>query len=179
MSNLARGVSENKISEFNICRNDICDGTKRERGLTRKSFSPGNKISVRLSDDSRRSEGAVDLGGPTREFLTLVIDWLANSQLFCGNAACLDNLEYLYAGKITALSLVYGGPGLHFFFPCLYDALVNGVDKVQATVDDACDQELKSSLQKLSQVQAVPGVAFHVQVFILAYQFSMFLSSVK
>lgn len=149
MSNLARGVSENKISEFNICRNDICDGIKRERGLTRKSFSPGNKISVRLSDDSRRSEGAVDLGGPTREFLTLVIHWLANSQLFCVPV------------------------------PCLYDALVNGVDKVQATVDDACDQELKSSLQKLSQVQAVPGVAFHVQVFILAYQFSMFLSSVK
>ena len=163
LSDLARGISENKISKFNICRNDIWEGTKR--GLTRKSFSPGNKISVRFSDDSGRSEGAVDLGGPTREFLTLVIDWLANSQLFCGpreakflscNAACLDNSEYLYAGKITALSLVHGGPGLHFFSPCLYDALVNGVDKSQATVDDVYDPELKSSLQKLSQAQAVP-----------------------
>ena len=163
LSDLARGISENKISKFNICRNDVWEGTKR--GLTRKSFSPGNKISVRFSDDSGRSEGAVDLGGPTREFLTLVIDWLANSQLFCGpwegkflscNAACLDNSEYLYAGKITALSLVHGGPGLQFFSPCLYEALVNGVDKVQATADDVYDPELKSSLQKLSQVQAVP-----------------------
>ena len=102
--------------------------------MTRKSFSPGNKISVLFSDDSGRSEGAVDLGGPT----TVVIDWLANSQLFCGpregkflscNAACLDNSEYLYAGKITVLSLVHGGPRLHLFFPCLYDALVNGVIK--------------------------------------------------
>ena len=118
LSDLARGVSENKISKFNICRNDVWEGTKR--GLTRKSFSPGNKISVLFSDDSGRSEGAVDLGGPT----TVVIDWLANSQLFCGpregkflscNAACLDNSEYLYAGKITALSLVHGGPGLQFF----------------------------------------------------------------
>ena len=80
LSDLARGVSENKISKFNICRNDIWEGTKR--GLTRRRFSPGNKISVRFSDDFGRSEGAVDLGGPTREFLTLVIDWLANSQLF-------------------------------------------------------------------------------------------------
>lgn len=36
LSDLARGVSENKISKFNICRNDIWEGTKR--GLTRKSF---------------------------------------------------------------------------------------------------------------------------------------------
>ena len=133
--------------------------------MIRKSFSPGNKISVRFSDDSGRSEGALALDGPTREFLTLVIDWLADSQLFCGrreakllqcSTACLDNSEYLYAGKITALSLVHGGPGLHFFSLCLYDALVNGVDKVQGTVDDVYDPELKSSLQKLSQVQAVP-----------------------
>ena len=122
LSDLAREVSENKISKFNICRNDIWEGTKR--GLSRKSFSPGNKISVRFSDDSGRSEGAVDLGGPPREFLTLVVEWLANSQLFCGpkeamflscNAACLANSDYLLAGKITALSLVHGGPGLCFF----------------------------------------------------------------
>ena len=42
LSDLARGISENKISKFNICRNDIWEGTKR--GLTRKSFSPGNHI---------------------------------------------------------------------------------------------------------------------------------------
>ena len=72
LSDLPRGVSENKISKCNICRNDIWESTKT--GLTRKSFSPGNKISVRFSDDSGRSEGAVDLGGPTLEFLTLVID---------------------------------------------------------------------------------------------------------
>ena len=108
------------------------------------------------------------------------VDLHVNSLLLSYTGLPILNFSvYLYAGKITALSLVYGGPGLHFFPPCLYDALVNGVDKVQATVDDACDQELKSSLQKLSQVQAVPGVAFHVEVFILAYQFSMFLSSVK
>ena len=55
-----------------------------KRGLARKSFSPSNNISVKFSDDQGSAEGAVDLGGPTREFLTLVIEWLASSQLFCG-----------------------------------------------------------------------------------------------
>ena len=163
LSDLAREVSENKISKFNICRNDIWEGTKR--GLSRNTFSHGNKISVRFSDDSGRSESAVDLGGPTREFLTLVVEWLANSQLFCGpkeamflscNAACLANSDYLLAGKITALSLVHGGPGLCFFRPFLYDALTKGPDKLQVTVDDVHDPELKSSLQQLSRAQLVP-----------------------
>ena len=29
------------------------------------------------------SEGAIDLGGPQREFLTLIMHYLANSQMFC------------------------------------------------------------------------------------------------
>ena len=61
------------------------------RGLTRKSFLPENKISVKFCDDIGTSEGAVDLGGPKREFFTLVLDWFRNSQLFCGS----DNCKYL------------------------------------------------------------------------------------
>ena len=162
LSELAEAVNENKISKFNICRKDIWEGTKR--GLTRKSFSPSNKISVRFSDDSGTSEGAVDLGGPTREFLTLVVERLANSQLFRGpkealflscNASCLANSEYLYAGKITALSLVHGGPGLCFLSPVQYDALIYGPDKVQVAVEDIYEPELKTSLQQLSRAQSV------------------------
>ena len=33
------------------------------RALTRKSFSPNNKISVKFCDDVGTSEGAVDVGG--------------------------------------------------------------------------------------------------------------------
>lgn len=53
------------------------------RGLQRKSFSPENKMSVKFTDESGMSEGAIDLGGPQREFLTLIMDYLANSQMFC------------------------------------------------------------------------------------------------
>ena len=71
------------ISKFNISCSHVWEGTTR--ALTRKSFSPQNKISVKFCDDVGNSEGAVDLGGPKREFFTLVLDWLMNSHLFCGS----------------------------------------------------------------------------------------------
>lgn len=69
LSDLAKKIDleGNKISKFNICRNDIWEGAKRE--LARKSFSPFNKISVKFSDDAGISEGAVDLGGLHVNFL--------------------------------------------------------------------------------------------------------------
>ena len=35
-------------------------------GLIRKSYSPDNNVSVKFTDDSGTSEGAIDLGGPKR-----------------------------------------------------------------------------------------------------------------
>ena len=160
LTGLAQAVNGNKISKFNITRNDIWEGTKW--GL--KSFSPCKKMLIRFSDVSGKSKGAVDLGGPTREFLTLVLEWLANSHLFCGpkqakflscNASGLASSEYLYAGKMAALSLVHGGPGPSFFSPSLYDALVKDPDKVEVTLEEVYDPELKSSLQDLTKAQSV------------------------
>ena len=128
LSDLAKKIDDSKTSKFNICRGDVWDGAKR--GLTRKSFCPSNKISVKFSDDFGRAEGAIDWGGPTREFFTLVLSWILNSQLFCGpqcnkflscNAECLHNSEYLYAGQIVALSLVHGGPGVRCLSTILFD----------------------------------------------------------
>ncbi len=96
LRNLCEVLMYDEISKFNISRNHIWEGTKR--ALDRKSFHPRNKISVKFTDDIGVSEGAVDLGGPAREFFTLVTEWLVNSQLFFGtetskllslNAKCL------------------------------------------------------------------------------------------
>ena len=59
-------INSENISKFNICRSNIWDGVLR--GMERKSFSPNKKVSVKLIDDVGLSEGAVDLGGPMREF---------------------------------------------------------------------------------------------------------------
>ena len=82
LTQLARAINEDKISKFNISRSHLWEGALR--GLRRKSFSPENKVSVKFTDDSGTPEGAVDIGGPKRELFTLVMEWMMNSQLFCG-----------------------------------------------------------------------------------------------
>lgn len=66
LEQLALEINEDKISKFNISRSHLWEGDLR--GLRRKSFSPDNKVSVKFTDDSGTSEGAIDLGGPKREF---------------------------------------------------------------------------------------------------------------
>ena len=98
---LARSVNLEKISKFNIARSNVWEGFVR--GLSRKSFAPENKISVKFCDDLGAAEGAIDQGGPKREFFTLVLDAIMNSQIFCGsehakflscNANCETNDYY-------------------------------------------------------------------------------------
>ena len=77
LGELAQEINESCISKFNISRSFLWEVVKR--ALSRKSFSPANKVSVKFTDDAGVSEGAVDLGGPMREFFTLVLQYLHDS----------------------------------------------------------------------------------------------------
>lgn len=96
------------LSKFNISRGQLWDGTVR--AVQRKSFSPENKISVKFTDDSGMAEGAIDLGGPQRELFTLVMHYLANSQMFCcgkeRNEKVLNNFS---KGQFTKKKKNYKG----------------------------------------------------------------------
>lgn len=74
-------VSRNLI---NIRRTHVLqDGLKK---LNKSSFLPSRPLSVKFSDDRGTSEGAVDLGGPTREFLRLsVAELFQSSGIFAGD----------------------------------------------------------------------------------------------
>ena len=115
-------------------------------------------MSVKFTDDNGISEGAVDLGGPMREFFTLILDHLHSSQLFCGlenhrllsyQSKCIQDDEYFIAGTIMAMSIVHGGPAPQFLSPLMFDALVNDMSKVVVSVQDVYDAELQSSLLAL------------------------------
>ena len=81
LQELARiNIDSERISKFNICRSNIWDGVLR--GMERKSFSPSKKVSVKFTDDIGLSEGAVDLGGPMREFYTLALEKVLSGKLF-------------------------------------------------------------------------------------------------
>ena len=162
LEQLALKINDDKISKFNISRSHLWEGALR--GLRRKTFSPDNRVSVKFTDDSGTSEGAVDLGGPKREFFTLVLEWIVHSQLFCGpeeskflscNANYLGNDFYFYAGEFIAMSIVYGGPGPRCFGVPLYDALTKGVTQATVSVEDVYDINIRNSLQALKNSRTV------------------------
>ena len=54
-----------------------------------KRFSPYNRISIKFADIEGNSEGAVDVGGPKREFLRLLVKAAKeDSVIFIGPARC-------------------------------------------------------------------------------------------
>ena len=156
LHNLSSVIRDTETSKFNKSRNHIWEGAKR--ALNRTSFDPKNRISVKFTDDMGISEGAIDLGGPGKEFFTIVTDRLLNSHMFVGgafskflslNARSLEDGEYHLAGQIFALSFVHGGPTLKCLSDVCYNGIVKGVQNVNASVNDVCDYDLRISLEKL------------------------------
>ncbi|EDO28199.1 predicted protein, partial [Nematostella vectensis] len=82
LDELAKAIDLNHLTKLNIARKFLWEGAKR--ALSRKTFSPTHKISVKFTDDFGTSEGAVDWGGPMREFFSLIMQFLEDSHLFCG-----------------------------------------------------------------------------------------------
>jgi len=163
LDELAKQIDGTHISKFNISRSYLWEGTKR--AVLRKSFSPKHKVSVKFTDDIGNSEGAVDLGGPMREYFTLMIQWMMESQLFCGlehqrflsfQHKCLEEDDYYVAGVIIAMSLVQGGSGPGCLSPKMFEAIVvNDLRKVEVLVEDVYDYELKTSLDTLQNSSSV------------------------
>ena len=52
--------------------------------MKRAKFNASHPLSVKFADGPGQSEGAVDRGGPTREFLRIAIRQMFNSKMFGG-----------------------------------------------------------------------------------------------
>ncbi|XP_051810862.1 uncharacterized protein LOC127535907 [Acanthochromis polyacanthus] len=79
---LSTKINHQKKCKFNINRSTVLDGAIR--GFKRGTYDPCHTISVRFSDDMGVPEEAVDLGGPRREFLRLLMEALPQSSMFEG-----------------------------------------------------------------------------------------------
>ena len=155
LNELAAQINADCLTKFNIARNFMWEGAKR--AVSRKAFSPVNKVSVKFTDDSGISEGAIDWGGPMREFFTLILQYIHDSQLMCGpersrflsyNVKCLQDNDYFVAGLMIAMSLVHGGLAPHFLSPVMFQALLSD-QPFTVSLQDVYDHELKSSLESL------------------------------
>lgn len=94
---LASKIRHAEVSRFNINRANILDGALR--GFRRATYSPNKRMSVKFSDDMGKLEEAVDLGGPRREFLRLLMHSLEQSPMFEG-AEGVKNLALSSKGKL-------------------------------------------------------------------------------
>ena len=75
--------SEARKNLINVRRNHVFeDGTAK---MARARFEPSLPLSVRFADEQGSSEGAVDLGGPTREFLHLAVREAFSTVAFSGS----------------------------------------------------------------------------------------------
>ena len=80
-------INTEQLSFINVRRSAIWVDTCRQ--LLRKRFSPNNRISIKFTDNKGNSEGAVDVGGPKREFLRLVVKAASeDSGIFTGQPGC-------------------------------------------------------------------------------------------
>ena len=55
--------------------------------VSRSRFDPLRPLSVKFADELGSSEGAVDLGGPTKEFLRLAVQEAFPTNVFMGTAS--------------------------------------------------------------------------------------------
>ncbi|XP_061162847.1 G2/M phase-specific E3 ubiquitin-protein ligase-like [Saccostrea echinata] len=156
LTKLSSTIKKDQVTRFNIHRPTIWECTLRK--LKREDFDPNNELLIKFSDDFGSTEVGIDQGGPKREYLSLILEYIMNSKLFEGpdNSKTLswlksanDKDEYFYAGLMIAVCLVHGGPAPHCFAPCLVEALEKGPMHTKVFLKDMPDPELKTQLEKV------------------------------
>ena len=87
LQGIQANINRQNVSLINVHRSTFWEDTCHQLGG--KKFSPNNRLSVKFVNNEGESEGAVDLGGPTREFLTLAVK-AANEEsgIFIGPPEC-------------------------------------------------------------------------------------------
>lgn len=95
-----------------------------------------------------------------REYFRLLMSGLSsNNSLFCGpylcrtaahNTALLERKEYFCVGECIAMSLLYGGPGPHFFSNTAADYILgipfSSSDKI---INDIPDYEISQKVKRV------------------------------
>lgn len=88
LKELGKKIRNTGICKFNINRAAVLDGAIR--GFRRVSYNPNHTMCIKFSDDKGTTEEAVDLGGPRREFLRLLMEALSHSEIFEGHEGHLN-----------------------------------------------------------------------------------------
>ncbi|MED6278955.1 hypothetical protein CHARACLAT_029401, partial [Characodon lateralis] len=114
-------------------------------------------LNVTFVDTAGVTEGAVDDGGPTREFLCLLITEIKDSSFFNGPdynknlslvSRSVDNGDYRNLGQMISVALVHGGIKPLFFSWRLYHSIASR-PTLPVTLEEVDDRELQEQLQRV------------------------------
>ena len=116
-------INTDEACYINVRRSAIWSDTCRQ--LMRKRFSTLHRVSVKFADNEGKSEGAIDVGGPKREFFRLLVKAVnEDSGIFIGPEGCRS----LYPNSI----------GMYFIIAwneCIKDMIIAVVIEIKAIVN--------------------------------------------
>ncbi|XP_049325126.1 G2/M phase-specific E3 ubiquitin-protein ligase [Astyanax mexicanus] len=133
------------------------------RAFNRPTFDPESKLDIVFIDEDGRGEGAVDDGGPTREFCRLLMGKLQGHQIFEGppeeRTLALDSIAlhtntYKSVGQMLSVCLIHGGVSPNFFSKRLFSQ-VFGLPSGPATIEDVVDHGLRAKLEKINSADTL------------------------
>ncbi|XP_039524304.1 uncharacterized protein LOC120477014 [Pimephales promelas] len=155
-SNQINIVRDYKGNTHNILRSTV-------QAFSRRRFNLGARLDVVFVDDTKEAEGAVDGGGPTREYLRLLLKAVQQSSIFAGpenskrlrlDSEALHKGLYRQISQMISVCIIHGGMGPHFFSEKLF-LQVCGKPSSPATLDEVDDETFKEMLCKIKDAETV------------------------
>lgn len=146
---------------INVCRSNILQCSLR--AFQRRRFNPEAKLDIVFVDEDMNAEGSVDEGGPTREFLRLLMKAIHGCYIFEGHekdlrlalsTEALDTKMYMWVAKMISVCVVHGGVGPHFFSDKLYQQIC-GLPTAPVRVEDVSDHTLREQLMKIQEAATI------------------------
>ncbi|XP_041960192.1 G2/M phase-specific E3 ubiquitin-protein ligase-like isoform X2 [Alosa sapidissima] len=157
-----------RSNTINVVRDDVFNCA--ERAFKRQRFNPEAPIYVVFVDNDGSVEGAVDQGGPRREFLRLLTRDIQHSRIFEGpeesrsralDGGALQDGLYRTIGRMLAVAFIQGGLPVHFFSDRLYSQ-ISGLPSPKYRVEDVVDYDIRSILEKISTAGTVEAARLEV-----------------
>ncbi|XP_058625944.1 uncharacterized protein LOC131536818 [Onychostoma macrolepis] len=148
-------------NQINVCRDNILQGSLQ--AFKRRRFNPEARLDVIFVDSDGVGEGEVDEGGPTREFLRLLMREIQRSKIFEGpednrllalDTHALENGLYMTIAKMIAVCVVHGGVGPHFFSDRLFMQLC-GQCTLPVSLEEIADSSFREKLSKIKEADSV------------------------
>ncbi|XP_032402207.1 G2/M phase-specific E3 ubiquitin-protein ligase-like [Xiphophorus hellerii] len=148
-------------NQINVCRDRILECSLH--AFRRRRFDPAAKLDVIFVDEEDNAEGAVDEGGPTREYLRLLMRAIHQSNVFEGHendrhlaldTSALESKMYNCIGKMISVCLVHGGIGPHFFSQRLYDQICGTLSQ-PTLVEEVVNHSFRQQLIKIQDTNTI------------------------